>query len=793
MSSPNNIQMSENEIKESQCRANQKETIKSYIKNEEEKNQNTEKTNGISLKPIHILLIVLGAILIVALVIVISVIVVKNNNEYIRRFKSNSIRENSYVKAEVYDDLTIPSDGKLQVVGGDFPHKSNILIRGVKKNFTVNENGKIENITKADFPIYLVFNETIKNGSYLFKDVSCFKSIDLSKMDSSKMIDASNMFENSNFEEIFFGNDSRANTRNLEENSENVIDEEITEESEIEERKSYFDTSKIQSASELFKNCRKLKKVQLSPSFNVGKSAKGMFKGCSALEEVNTTFISSTEVEEMESMFEDCKSLKEISFSNDFLTGEIKTLKNVFKNTNLITLDISYLRLYSLESSSNIFDGASIKGTLKIGKHYSNDAARDNLFKEIAKVTDASTNICTPSGSDVNQVFEEIYYEETNVRINVNIIDIDYNIHYKKNEKYKLYMTFLHVGLGWDYDASNRYDLDSSIVTFDYRLKYLDRVNFQQMVAYNGVINLNGDDVTGEGEGDDEEINVTLNELPPDVKLFTVQLNSYTRNSLEFVRSAYIRLSTESEVIGTYDIAKAGDNIGLLIGCFSKSDDNEWYFRPLNKFIPGQIVTESISSIRTILAPIFGVDKLMITAEELVNSLMVVANGLSVYSQEPKFNSLYWNGTHWFADCSNLIKSIINGRDVYNPEIGSYQKTFPIVEDVNANGLILKCNNTSNDFSKLQYGVPRLLHLKDNNGNGHVGIYLGRTNYIYNQNENNTEIVNVIESTTSWRANGVIYSWVDSDGTRRLYKEGPLSENKYNWTSHGGLENWILY
>ena len=313
------------------------------------------------------------------------------------------------------------------------------------------------------------------------------------------------------------------------------------------------------------------------------------------------------------------------------------------------------------------------------------------------------------------------------------------------------------------------------------------------MVAYNGVINLNGDDVTGEGEGDDEEINVTLNELPPDVKLFTVQLNSYTRNSLEFVRSAYIRLSTESEVIGTYDIAKAGDNIGLLIGCFSKSDDNEWYFRPLNKFIPGHVVTESISSIRAILAPIFGVDKLMITAEELVNSLMVVANGLSVYSQEQKFNSLYWNGTHWFADCSNLIKSIINGRDVYNPEIGSYQKTFPIVEDVNANGLILKCNNTSNDFSTLQYGVPRLLHLKQNNGNGHVGIYLGSTNYIYNQNENNTVIVNVIESTTSWGANGVIYSWVDSDGTRRLYEGGPLSENKYNWTSHGGLENWILY
>ena len=134
---------------------------------------------------------------------------------------------------------------------------------------------------------------------------------------------------------------------------------------------------------------------------------------------------------------------------------------------------------------------------------------------------------------------------------------------------------------------------------------------------------------------------------------------------------------------------------------------------------------------------------------------------------------------HWFADSSNLIKSIINWRDVYNPKKGSYQRKFPVVEDVNANGLILKCNNVSNDFNELG-DVPRLLHL-----DGHVGVYLGKI-----LSSSNGE-VNVIESTTSWGANAIIYSWVDNDGTRRLYKEGPLSEMKKNWTSHGSLEQWI--
>ena len=258
--------------------------------------------------------------------------------------------------------------------------------------------------------------------------------------------------------------ESRVRTRNLDENSENINEEiieyseeeedsenitqeyveyleeeedsgnitqeiieyfEEEEDSEVEKRKGYFDSTKIKSAAFTFMNCKNLKKIKFPPSFNVGKNAKGMFKGCSKLEEVNTTAISSTELEEMDSMFEDCLSLREIIFSNDFLTGEIKSLNNVF--------------IYNLENCSNIFDGASINGTLKIGKYYSNNNTRDNLFKEIANVTDANTGIFTPKGTTLNVIFENIYYSVKKVKITVNIIDIDYNIHYKEDENYKLY------------------------------------------------------------------------------------------------------------------------------------------------------------------------------------------------------------------------------------------------------------------------------------------------------------------------------------------------------------------
>ena len=406
------------------------------------------------------------------------------------------------------------------------------------------------------------------------------KNIDLSKMNSSLLVDATSMFENSSVEEIYFASENYAE---------------------------YFITTKIIYVIKMFLNCVNLKKIIFPPFFNVGLNAREMFKGCIKLEDVNITAIISTEIEDIESMFEDCKSLRVISFSNDFLTGEIKSLNNVFKNTNLTTLDISFLRLYSLQTFSNVFSGASIRGILKLGKYYSNNETRDNFFEEIARVTDQSTAVYVPRGILLYVIFQNIYYSIQNINITVTEIYIDYNINYREDENYIIYSNYIHIGLGWAFDSNNTYDLDSSIVSFDSNIQYLDRVNFQQLSAYDGVITLNGDDLTGEvsDDGDDEEIRITLNSLPGNVKFLTVQLNSYRQNILKDVKSAYIRLSTETDVIGTYSITQAGDNIGLLIGCLSKTDSNSWIFRPLSKVIPGYVVTESVESIQEILHSIY--------------------------------------------------------------------------------------------------------------------------------------------------------------------------------------------
>ena len=110
----------------------------------------------------------------------------------------NPLFESSY-GISAYGDLSFPYETKLQAVGADFPYKnSTVIVNKNGKLLGIDNSGKIEGVTKEDFPLYYSFKEPITNGSYLFKDVKFIQMVDLSKMNSSQMVDASSRFENSN-------------------------------------------------------------------------------------------------------------------------------------------------------------------------------------------------------------------------------------------------------------------------------------------------------------------------------------------------------------------------------------------------------------------------------------------------------------------------------------------------------------------------------------------------------------------------------------------------------------------
>ena len=158
------------------------------------------------------------------------------------------------------------------------------------------------------------------------------------------------------------------------------------------------------------------------------------------------------------------------------------------------------------------------------------------------------------------------------------------------------------VGLGWDFTGRETFDLDASVTGFDYNFNVVESVYFSNKRGMNNSVIHFGDNTTGKGEGDDELIKVGLSRIPLRVHFLAVTINSYKKNSLIRAKSAYIRLYTESFVLGKYTLNRTKDCIGLLLGVFERNPTKgTWYFRVMADPISGNKVTLSYEDIKTLL------------------------------------------------------------------------------------------------------------------------------------------------------------------------------------------------
>lgn len=167
--------------------------------------------------------------------------------------------------------------------------------------------------------------------------------------------------------------------------------------------------------------------------------------------------------------------------------------------------------------------------------------------------------------------------------------------------------------------------------------------------------------------------------------------------------------------------------------------------------------------------------KVIMTDVQFVERLTQIRNRKTFYKNKYPYNLCYINKDgRTSADCVNLVKAILNGYNVYNNTIGYYQRDLSNTGDCTEAELLAQCEDVSSDFSKLG-NKAMILYMK-----GHIGTYLGKVvdgKY------------NVIECTTSF-GGGVVYSWVDSDGTRRNEKGGYKAKK---WTHYGLPSKWVAF
>ena len=171
--------------------------------------------------------------------------------------------------------------------------------------------------------------------------------------------------------------------------------------------------------------------------------------------------------------------------------------------------------------------------------------------------------------------------------------------------------------------------------------------------------------------------------------------------------------------------------------------------------------------------------KPMITKDKWVKDLIYLAKSRSEYSNKYPYNQLYFDGLKWYTDCINIHKALFNGRDIYNPRRQNILPDPINTDNISAEGLINTCTNVSKDFKKLKNGEPRILFL-----NGHIGAYLGKEITI------SKGVVNVVEATPAWE-HKILFSYVDSNGNRRYFKESNNIRGK--WERHGKPSKWVQY
>ncbi|WP_425834389.1 TerD family protein [Streptomyces fractus] len=155
-------------------------------------------------------------------------------------------------------------------------------------------------------------------------------------------------------------------------------------------------------------------------------------------------------------------------------------------------------------------------------------------------------------------------------------------------------LTAVVVGLGWDVRTTTGtdFDLDASAILTNAEGKVRndqDFVFFNNLKSADGSVEHTGDNTTGEGEGDDEQVKVDLASVPADVDKIVFPVSIYDaenrQQSFGQVRNAFIRVVNQSggSEIARYDLSEdASTETAMVFGELYRNGA-EWKFRAVGQ------------------------------------------------------------------------------------------------------------------------------------------------------------------------------------------------------------------
>ncbi|ANF94631.1 TerD family protein [Paenibacillus bovis] len=160
-------------------------------------------------------------------------------------------------------------------------------------------------------------------------------------------------------------------------------------------------------------------------------------------------------------------------------------------------------------------------------------------------------------------------------------------------------LTKVVVGLGWDinkYSGGTDFDLDACafLLHEDGKAKSEeDFVFYNHLIAYGGAVAHTGDNRTGEGDGDDEQIVVDFSLVPPNISRvgITVTIHEGDSRGQNFgqVSSAFVRVANEadSRELLRFDLGEDFSTETAVVFCEFYRHGSDWKFQAIGSGFTG--------------------------------------------------------------------------------------------------------------------------------------------------------------------------------------------------------------
>jgi stress response protein SCP2 len=164
------------------------------------------------------------------------------------------------------------------------------------------------------------------------------------------------------------------------------------------------------------------------------------------------------------------------------------------------------------------------------------------------------------------------------------------------------------MGIGWEKErtagaigtGAPDIDLDATAVQFTGD-QLFDLAFYNNLSTRDGSVVHLGDNLTGAGDGDDEQITVDLARVHGPVDTILLMVSSYHGHTLEWVNRAYCRLSDQTgQELAMFRITGGVPQTGMVLATLRRSGD-DWVMRAVGEGVAITVPTQGLAKLRPFL------------------------------------------------------------------------------------------------------------------------------------------------------------------------------------------------